>query len=440
MNRKLSILIIEDDKYIRHAIKQEIDDLGVISEASDKIDALKYLSKQYFDLVLIDLNLGNGPKEGLEIVKLCSQKKTKSIVLSSTNDDIITEQVYQYGCEHFLIKSQFKQTLRYYVEKQSKDLELTISNFFENEYISSNTGLKKNISELLSYDLRNRRILITGETGVGKSLLGKLIHTTHFKDMPYVHLNCSEISESLLESELFGHVKGSFTGAQKNKTGLLFKANNGVLFLDEIATMSLKMQQKLLNALESGEFYPVGSDTPIKSQFTLISATCEDLIKKVSENKFRKDLFFRISGINLEIPSLKNRKEDITLQVQHFLKESSRKIIIKDCALNEIKKYAWPGNTRELKKYIQNLIHSNQGIITSNDVKFQVNFVDSESEVILTKNQAQFISKHGLRTYMKKVEREITKELLKKNEGKIAKTIKELKISASAFYRIQETL
>jgi DNA-binding NtrC family response regulator len=438
MNKSLNILVLEDDKYIRKSIVQEINDLGLVAEASTKNEALKLIDNQLFNLVIIDLNLGKGPEEGLEIIKLCSKNEIKSIVLSSTNDDLITEKVYEYGCDHFLAKSQYKANLRYYVEKQSKDLALTLNNFFETEFISDDVILKKNISELLSYDLRNRRILITGETGVGKSLLGKLIHRSHFKDAPFVHLNCSEISDTLIESELFGHMKGSFTGATKDKSGLLLKVNNGVLFLDEIATMSLNMQQKLLNALESGEFYPVGSDKPVKSNFTLISATCEDLIQKVADEKFRKDLFFRISGVNLDISSLASRSSDISKQIKFFLNQSARRVIIKECALLALNEYTWPGNTRELKKYIDSLIFSGLGIITKDDINLESTY--SENEEILNDKQAEFITKNGLRSYMKRVEKEVTASLLKKNNGKIAKTIKDLKISASAFYRIQQTL
>jgi len=440
MKKILNILVVEDDKYFRLAIKREIDEFGLIDETDSLDGAKELLNHNKYDLCIIDLNLGENKNNGLEVIKECKRLKVKSLVLSSTNNDQVTEKVYELGCEHFLIKSKFKNHLSYYIKKLSSSFELELDNFFKNEFITKNKQLKSHIKELLQYDLRGRRILITGETGVGKSLLGKLIHETHFKDQSLVHLNCSEISETLIESELFGHVKGSFTGANKDKVGLITKANNGILFLDEIATMPLSMQKKLLNVLENGVYYPVGSETPLKSSFTLISATCEDLIQKVHLEEFRKDLFFRISGINIEIPTLRERPEDIKLLVKHFIAKSPRKVLIKDCALEVLLKMKWEGNTRELKRKIDQLVFSTKGIITKDELSFDTKTNYSENETLLTQNHEEFILNFGLRLYMKKVETEITKALLAKNNGKVAKTIKELKISASAFYRIQESI
>lgn len=439
MNKIPNILIVEDDKYFRLGIKSTIKNICLINEADNLDDSIRILSEQPIDFCIVDLNLGKNEYGGLKVLEYCQQKKINSIVLSSTDDIEITEKVYSLGCQHFLVKSQYKKHLPYYIEKLTKSLDNEIEKFFQEEFITNDKNLKKQVRELLEYDLRGRRILITGETGVGKSLLGKLIHKIHFNDSDFVHLNCSEIAESLIESELFGHVKGSFTGAIKDKTGLLAKANNGVLFLDEIATMPMTMQKKLLNAIESGEYYPVGSDKPQRSNFTLISATCEDLIEKVHEEKFRKDLFFRISGFNLNIPALCERREDLNLLIDHFLNQSPRRILLKDDARLRLLNYNWPGNIRELKRVMDNLIFSNLGIVKASDLKM-VNDSYSESESLLTRDHEDFIINHGLREYMKKVEKEITASILEKNKGKIAKTIKDLKISASAFYRIQESL
>lgn len=439
MSKIPNILIVEDDKYFRLGIKSTIKDLCLINETDNLEDAIQTLESQPIDFCIVDLNLGKNEYGGLKVLEFCQQKGIDSIVLSSTNDIEITEKVYSLGCQHFLVKSQYKKHLPYYVEKLSKSLDSEIESFFQEEFITQDKNLKSQVRELLEYDLRGRRILITGETGVGKSLLGKLIHKVHFNESEFVHLNCSEISESLLESELFGHVKGAFTGAIKDKVGLLAKANNGVLFLDEIATMPMTMQKKLLNAIESGEFYPVGSDKPQRSYFTLISATCEDLIEKVHEEQFRKDLFFRISGFNLNIPALSERRNDLNLLIDHFLSQSPRRILLKDDARLRLLNYTWPGNIRELKRVMDSLIFSNLGIVNVDDIKI-IDDTSSEKESLLTRDHEDFIINYGLREYMKKIEKEITINILEKNKGKVAKTIKDLKISASAFYRIQESL
>tara|TARA_B100001971_G_C18268024_1_gene596414 strand:- start:94873 stop:96192 length:1320 start_codon:yes stop_codon:yes gene_type:complete len=439
MSKIPNILIIEDDKYFRLGIKSLVKDICLINEAETLKQAIEILSTGTIDFCIVDLNLGKNEYGGLKVLELCQKMNIDTIVLSSTDELDITEKVYSLGCQHFLVKSQYKKHLRFYIEKLTKSLDKEIDKFFNEDFITSDENLKRQVKELLDYDLRGRRILITGETGVGKSLLGKLIHKVHFKDSEFVHLNCSEISENLIESELFGHLKGSFTGAIKDKVGLLAKANNGVLFLDEIATMPMTMQKKLLNAIESGEYYPVGSDKPQRSNFTLISATCEDLIEKIHSDDFRKDLFFRISGFNLNIPALRERKEDLRCLIKYFLNQSPRRIILKDQALNKLLNYDWPGNTRELKRVMDNLIFSNLGIINEADIKI---FDDKSSvnESLLTKDHEEYIVNFGLREYMKKIEKEITRNILERNNGKVAKTIKDLKISASAFYRIQENL
>lgn len=439
MNKIPNILIIEDDKYFRLGIKSLVKDICLINEAETLNEAIELISTNTIDFCIVDLNLGNNEYGGLKILEICQKRSIDTIVLSSTDDIEITEKVYSLGCQHFLVKSQYKKHLRFYIEKLTKSLDQEIDKFFDEEFITSDTALRRQVKELLEYDLRGRKILITGETGVGKSLLGRLIHKVQFQDSEFVHLNCSEISENLIESELFGHLKGSFTGAIKDKVGLLAKANNGVLFLDEIATMPMTMQKKLLNAIETGEFYPVGSDKPQRSNFTLISATCEDLIEKVHSDDFRKDLFFRISGFNLYIPALRERKNDLETLINHFLSLSPRRIILKEDALEKLLSHDWPGNIRELKRVMDNLIFSNLGIVKESDIRI-IQDTNSVNETLLTKDHEEYIVSFGLREYMKKIEKEITRNILEKNQGKVAKTIKDLKISASAFYRIQENL
>ena len=448
-DKSLHILLVEDDKYFRLGIKDILHKYGVILEADNLETAKKLLYNQKIDLALIDIHLGDEPL-GLDVLGHAIKKGIPSIVLSSCDDDTITEQAYDAGCEHFLIKRHFREHLEGYILNIIKNIQGNLlEDFFQNKFITQDTDTIKNIQDLCEINLKGKTIFISGETGVGKSLIGRLLHSLNFNEKaPFIHINCSEIPEELLEAELFGAKKGSFTGCDKDRLGRLKQADGGILFLDEIATMSQSMQQKLLKAIDEKTFYPLGSTTVERSNFTLISATCEDLFEKVSNQSFRKDLFFRINGINLDIKPLRERKDDIKILAKHFLKESPRKIVIKQDALEVLETYNWPGNIRELQKAIEVLTSTSKGIIRKQDLPQRIQNVhhsefkysDSEEKSLLTRTQIEYISKNGLKLYMKELEKIAVSSTLKKNNGKIAKSIKDLKISSSAFYRVMESL
>lgn len=438
--KHIRILIIEDDPYFRIGLKDYLKDYGIIEEASNAEEGTLKLQSNFYDLALIDMQL-QGQMAGLSLVSLAKKKGVHNIVLSSTVDETITEIAYNNGCNHFLSKLKYKTELETYIHQY---LEASKANSFENfiakEYITTDSELISKIKELTLTNLKNKTLFITGETGVGKSLIGKHLH--HFiykKDAPFVHLNCSEISENLMEAELFGYVKGAFTGAISDKKGKLELASHGTLFLDEIATMPLSMQQKLLKALDEKSFYPVGSTTPKKLEFTLITATCEDIFSKIQKGEFRKDLFYRICGFSLDIKPLRERKQDIHALIHHFLNESPRRFVIKEEALDSLIQYPWEGNIRELKKTIEMLSLKSKGVIYKEDLPESLQFqtsLETSGNNLLTKTQKEFIYNYGLKDFIAKIEQEMTKESLKRNQGKITQCIKELQISTSSFYRI----
>lgn len=448
--KSLHILLVEDDKYFRLGIKDILHKYGVILEADNVKDAKHLLKTQKIDLALIDIHLGEDPL-GIEVLEYASRQEVPSIVLSSCDNDEITELAYDAGCEHFLVKRHFREHLEPYIQNIIKNIQGSLlEDFFKRDFITQDSETIKQIRSLCEINLTGKTIFISGETGVGKSLIGRLLHSLNFDESaPFVHLNCSEIPENLLEAELFGAKKGSFTGCDKDRIGRLSQADGGILFLDEIATMSKNMQQKLLKAIDEKTFYPIGSPTVVKSNFTLISATCEDLFEKVSNNSFRKDLFFRINGINLDIRPLRERRNDIKLLVKHFLKTSPRKIVVKKEALESLMAYDWPGNIRELLKVVEVLTSSSKGVIKrvdlpanilSKNVDSEIEHSDSEENPLLTNAQKKFISKNGLKSYMRELEKVAVAMALKENNGKIAKSIKDLRISSSAFYRVMESL
>jgi transcriptional regulator with PAS, ATPase and Fis domain len=210
---------------------------------------------------------------------------------------------------------------------------------------------------------RNAKVLITGESGVGKDVIARFIHARSPRaDQRFVALNCAAFSETLLESELFGHVKGSFTGAYRDKIGKLQQAHRGTIFLDEIAEMSVRMQALLLRFLENGEIQPVGSDAPpIRSDVRVLSATNRDLTEMVAKGEFREDLLYRIKVAHIQVPPLRERKDDIRALIEHTLARCDDRVAIAEEALVLLERYRWPGNVRELQNVIEQMASMTAG-------------------------------------------------------------------------------
>ncbi len=431
MRPTLSILIVEDDKYARLNLREILGGFGVIEEALDVAEAKVKLQRAFYDVVITDIDLGQN--SGIEVIPLALKKGSHCLVVSSHEDDEVIEAAYSQGAKHFLSKHRLKDQLPIYIQKFLQKKEDRIKRFLEEEFITQDPDLVSELTQLCQINLKNQTLFISGPTGTGKSLLGKLIHELTTPEANLVHLNCSEIPENLLESELFGHEKGAFTGADSKKEGKLKKAHGGTLFLDEVATMPLSMQQKLLKALDEKTFYPVGSTTPVRSEFTLITATCENLQEKIERKEFREDFFFRISGFQFHLKPLRERRNDIDLLLKHFQKKSSRRFVIKSQASALLRDYPWPGNVRELAKTCERFSQSFSGIIEEKDVQ-KILSMHPGSE--LTSGWESFVKEHGLRALISHFEKTAVEESLRRNNGKITACIKELKISSSAFYRI----
>lgn len=436
----MRILILEDDLFYLSRLSKIAEEFGLVHSTSNPTEAINLINNDHFDLLITDIDL-KAKQNGLSVAKVAIKKEIDTFVLSSHDSEEFIYQAYKLGCKHFLQKKNFVQELPKYLVKFIKNKGLDLNKIFNEDFITQDSKTMEDVKNLLNSNLKNKTILITGETGVGKTELAKIIHqVVYTKSEPFIHLNCSEIAESLLESELFGHEKGAFTGADRKKEGKLSLANNGVLFLDEISSMSTGMQQKLLRAIEEKSFYPLGSTRSQNINFTLITATCDDLIDLMAQKKFRKDLFFRISGHNLVLSPLRERQHDIELLTKKFLNNSPRKIVLEEGAIESIRSYRWPGNVRELKKVIDLLANHTKGIITQDDFKAFSNDIYQETGThkLLSHEQEGFILKHGLRSFIEHIEQEITKTVFTKNKGKVTHCIKDLKVSSSAFYRMLE--
>jgi DNA-binding NtrC family response regulator len=370
---KARIMVIDDEesmcKFMQIMLKKE--GYGVSSAQSGK-EALEELQNSHYDLVIADLMMPE--MNGLELLS-----KVKSID-PELNFIVMTAYASVDTAIEALKKGAFD-----YIAKPFKvdELKITIKKSLEQKRIvKENLDLKRQLKKEFSLDsfigdtpeiiemkklvekvaLTDSTVLIQGESGTGKELVAKAIHHhSRRADKPFVTINCAALPETLLESELFGHTKGAFTGAIKDKEGLFFVADGGTFFLDEVGVISQAIQVKLLRVLEEKEITPVGSTKPIQVEVRLIAATNADLEQEVKLGNFRADLFYRLNVIPIHIPTLRERKDDIKLLTFYFIKKYCEKLQIKeksisDEAMNKLLSYSWPGNARELENTMERVI------------------------------------------------------------------------------------
>jgi DNA-binding NtrC family response regulator len=435
---KPRILLVEDDLLSRLSLKSRLEQMGEVLEAPSRKDAIILLKDREFDLAFVDLDL-EAELAGLDIITLLKEKNIYSVVLSGREDENIIEQAYTNGCRDYLAKPFTKSSIelifkKFASEKNKKKSLQALKDIF----LTSDDSLIRELEIIDQALLSQRPILITGESGTGKTFLAKFIHELIDSTIPFIHLNCAEISESLIESELFGYEKGAFTGAVKTKKGMLELADGGILFLDEIATMPLSIQKKLLKAIEEKSFYPLGSEKLVKSDFRLISATCENLQKKIEKQEFRADFYYRIEGFNVTLKSLRERSEDLNTLIQHFVKKGDRRIVFDSMAKQIMKDFSWPGNVRELEKTIEVLQTRENGIVTAADLATLLNKPTSKNSS--PEIDLEEVKRIGLKTYIESIESQILEMALKANKDKVRKTLADLKLSNNSFYRIMDNL
>ncbi|MGC8966338.1 MAG: sigma-54-dependent transcriptional regulator [Caldimicrobium sp.] len=402
MSFKAKILIVDDEISIRESLFQYFTKEGYeVDLAPDGKTAKELFSKYEYDVAFLDLKLPD--IHGLDLLKELMENvmETQIIVISAYGNIETAVAAIKTGAFDFLEKPFSIYEAKLALEKALEKKRLTLENIYlklslsEKEEKIPFIGRSKAIKDLLEkvkiIGQTDSTILITGESGTGKGLLAKKIHEVdRLYPGPMVCVDCSCIVPTLFESELFGHVKGAFTGANNSKIGKIELAQGGMLFLDEIGNIPLDLQAKLLKVVEEKEFSPVGSLKVIKARVRIVAATNKNLKEEVKKGTFREDLYYRLNVVHLHIPPLRERKEDIPLLVEYFLKYFCEKYRypLKKMSPEVIKfffDYSWPGNVRELKHLIERLvIFSKNEEITEKDLYF-AGFEKSE-EILPTEN------------------------------------------------------
>jgi two-component system, NtrC family, nitrogen regulation response regulator NtrX len=381
-----SILVVDDEKAIRKTLTEILSFEGYkLDEASDGEEGLKRFRERTYDAVLCDVKM---PKlDGLEFLQRAGEiNPDVPIIMISGHGTIETAvEAVKQGAYDFISKppdlNRLLITIRNAMERnnlvtETKTLKRRVTKV--QDMIGESSPIKRIKETIDKVAPTEARILITGENGVGKELVARWVHErSNRADGPLVEVNCAAIPSELIESELFGHEKGSFTSAIKQRIGKFEQANGGTLFLDEIGDMSLSAQAKVLRALQEGKITRVGGDKEINVDVRVIAATNKDLMKEVEEKTFRLDLYHRLSVILIHVPSLNERKEDIPLLVNRFLEDIctdygiARKMI-SDEALRQLQDYNWTGNIRELRNVVERLVILSGKSITREDVKNHV--------------------------------------------------------------------
>jgi two-component system response regulator PilR (NtrC family) len=365
---KGKILIVEDEKSMREILKILLEgEHHKIVTASDGLEGLAYLDKDIFDLVITDIKM---PKaNGFDVLKKVKEISPDTIVIMITafaNKETAIEAMklgaYDYISKPFNI-DEIRLIVRKAIEKKKEKDELSLlrekveASFTLENIIGKSQSMQEMFKLIPRIAQSNSNVLIIGESGSGKELVASAVHNLgQRKEKNFLTINCATFPEGLLESELFGHMKGAFTGALYNKQGLFEIADGGSMFLDEIGEMPTNLQAKLLRVLENGTFRRVGGTTDIKVDIRIISATNKDLKEEIAAGRFREDLYYRLNVVPINIPPLRERKEDIPLLIDHFLKETSHKPkCVTPDAMRLLIDYPWKGNVRELENIIERI-------------------------------------------------------------------------------------
>ena len=434
MAENISILVVDDEESVRDSLYNWfIEDGYQVDCAENAKQALSVLESKNFDIILADIKMPG--MDGLEMHRRIKSLNKESIVIIMTAFASVSTavQALKDGAYDYITKPFDPDDLSHLIRNAANQISLVAENealrnkvvTLENveDLIGTSEAMMKVLKEVEQVAQSNSPIIISGESGTGKELIARAIHyNSQRKFFPLVSVHCGALTESLLESELFGHEKGAFTGAMFNRKGRFEMADGGTIFLDEIATISSKMQVELLRVLETKTFVRVGGNKEISSDFRIICATNRDLLKMVKNGTFREDLYYRLNVVNITIPPLRDRIEDIPLLVNYFIEKyctsMSRNIIsINQSALKRLEKYDFPGNVRELENMIE------RAIVVGNENEIRLKDLPLEKDIMSNTSES-----------LDDLEKKFIQQILNKYDWNISRSAKALNVDRVTLY------
>ncbi len=434
MAANVSILIVDDEESVRDSLYNWfIEDGYKVDCAENAKQALSILESNKFDIILADIKMPG--MDGLEMHRRIKALNKESIVIIMTAFASVSTavQALKDGAYDYITKPFDPDDLSHLIRNASNQITLKSENealrekviSLENveDLIGTSEAMLKVLKEVERVAQSNSPVIITGESGTGKELIARAIHyNSQRKFFPLISVHCGALTESLLESELFGHEKGAFTGAMYNRKGRFEMADGGTIFLDEISTISSKMQVELLRVLESKTFVRVGGNKEIASDFRVICATNRDLKKLVEDGSFREDLYYRLNVVNITVPPLRDRTEDIPMLVHHFIKKyctsMSRDIIsIDSAALKRLEQYDFPGNVRELENMVE------RAIVIGNGKEIRIKDLPLSKDLISDSSDSLY-----------ELEKKYILQTLNKFDWNISRSAKALKVDRVTLY------
>jgi len=437
---KPTVLVLDDEKNIRKAIEIALAQEGVhVIAAHDVASALRTLQERIVDALILDIKLGE--IDGIAFYKKLQAEGLAIPTIFISGHATLTEaaQAIKIGGFDFLEKPFSAEKIAVTVQRClelsaiKERLRLVEARDDPMEIVGDSRAIKQVIVDALKVATSDASVLITGESGTGKELVANSIHAQSNRSQgPMVKVNCSAIPEHLVESELFGHERGAFTGAVATKKGLFEVAHRGTILLDEVADLSLAAQAKILRVLQNGEIQKVGSEKSIKVDVRVISGTHKDLRAAVAEGRFREDLFYRLNVVPIKVPSLRERREDIPLLIRVFsqrlcAKNNLREKTVDEDAILEMQRYAWPGNVRELQNVLERML------IMSGD---RVTLSDLPEELLGgPEDTASPLPGSSLKAFRDQAEREFIIDTLKRHNGNVTQAAVEMGVRRTYLHR-----